>query len=148
MWCEAALPLQHPQLWVLQVLCCEVDAVFRTVLEDAELCGSLFTLLDQPRPLDCMLAGYFARVLVCLLMRRSHDLLRYLKVRCRCQGSALLRLRDNLQCVLQRDHEHPSSAQSRLGCCHQHRRRHCLHPYVGETTAAIEHPHQRHFSLR
>ncbi len=132
---EGALPCLPPFLisqllpLQMQVLCCEVDAVFRTVLEDAELCGSLFTLLDQPRPLDCMLAGYFARVLVCLLMRRSHDLLRYLKVRRRCQGSALLRLKDILQCVLLRDHEHPSSAQSRLGCSHQHRRRHCLHPY-------------------
>ena len=65
---------------MVQVLCCEVDAIFSTLLEDADLCGSLFTLLDQPRPLDCMLAGYFARVLVCLLMRRSRDLLRYLKV--------------------------------------------------------------------
>lgn len=65
----------------MQVLCCEVDAVFSTLLEDGALCGALFALLDQPRPLDCMLAGYFARVLVCLLMRRSRDLLRYLKVR-------------------------------------------------------------------
>jgi hypothetical protein len=64
----------------MQVLCCEVDAVFSTLLEDGALCGALFALLDQPRPLDCMLAGYFARVLVCLLMRRSRDLLRYLKV--------------------------------------------------------------------
>lgn len=63
-----------------QVLCCEVEAVFSTLLEDGALCGALFALLDQPRPLDCMLAGYFARVLVCLLMRRSRDLLRYLKV--------------------------------------------------------------------
>ncbi len=71
-----------------QVLCCEVDAIFSTLLEDGELCGSLFALLDQPRPLDCMLAGYFARVLVCLLMRRSRDLLAFLKVRllCTCCG--------------------------------------------------------------
>lgn len=64
----------------LQVLCCEVEAIFTTLLEDGALTGALFALLEQPRPLDCMLAGYFARVLVCLLMRRSHQLLGYLKV--------------------------------------------------------------------
>ena len=62
------------------MLCCEVDGIFSTVLEDGELCGALFGLLAQLRPLDSMLAGYFARVLVCLLMRRSRDLLGYLKV--------------------------------------------------------------------
>ena len=58
-----------------------MEAIFSTLLEDGALTGALFALLEQPRPLDCMLAGYFARVLVCLLMRRSHQLLGYLKVR-------------------------------------------------------------------
>ena len=85
----AQLPLTHAVLaW--QVLCCEVDTIFGTLLEDPALCGRLFSLLAQPRPLDCMLAGYFARVLVCILMRRSRDLLRYLKVSSSCcQDSAV-----------------------------------------------------------
>ena len=92
------LPNHVLATWRVQVLCCEVDAVFSTLLEDGALCGALFALLDQPRPLDCMLAGYFARVLVCLLMRRSRDLLRYLKVgresvqRC-TQATVLARMR-------------------------------------------------------
>lgn len=65
----------------MQVLCCEVEAIFSTMLDDPTMTGALFALLEQPRPLDCMLAGYFARVLVCLLMRRSHQLLAYLQVR-------------------------------------------------------------------
>lgn len=58
-----------------------MEVIFSTLLDDEALTGALFALLEQPRPLDCMLAGYFARVLVCLLMRRSHQLLGYLQVR-------------------------------------------------------------------
>jgi serine/threonine-protein phosphatase 6 regulatory subunit 3 len=65
---------------MLQVLCCEIDAVFSVLLGDPRLLASLFSLLQQPQPLECLLAGYFARVLVCLLMRRAHDLLAYLMV--------------------------------------------------------------------
>lgn len=42
--------------------------------------GALFGLLEQPRPLDCMLTGYFSRVITGLLQRRARDVLRYLKV--------------------------------------------------------------------
>lgn len=65
----------------MQVLCCEVDAIFGTMLGDPAIMGALFALLEQPRPLDCMLTGYLSRVITSLLQRRARDVLRYLKVR-------------------------------------------------------------------
>ena len=50
------------------------------MLGDASIMGALFGLLEQPRPLDCMLTGYFSRVITGLLQRRARDVLRYLKV--------------------------------------------------------------------
>ena len=62
------------------MLCCEVEAIYGTLVGDAEILGALFGLLGQPKPLDCMLAGYFSRVLTGLLLRRAREVLRYLKV--------------------------------------------------------------------
>ena len=73
--------IPHHRRGRLQVLCCEVDAIFSTMLGDPAIMGALFGLLDQPRPLDCMLSGYFSRVVTGLLQRRARDVLRYLQVR-------------------------------------------------------------------
>ena len=64
-----------------QVLCCEVEAVFATLVGSEELMGKLFSLLKRPKPLDCMLAGYFTRVITALLMRRHKELLAHIQVR-------------------------------------------------------------------
>lgn len=37
-------------------------------------------LLQAPRPLNCMLAGYFSRVMGSLLLRRTQDIMQYLQV--------------------------------------------------------------------
>jgi hypothetical protein len=41
----------------------------------------LFSIAESPRPADCLLAGYFARVVGSLLMRRGKELLTWLEVR-------------------------------------------------------------------
>ncbi len=63
-----------------QVLCCEVDAIFSTLLGDPNIMAALFSLLELQRPLDCMLTGYFSRVITGLLQRRGRDVQQYLQV--------------------------------------------------------------------
>jgi serine/threonine-protein phosphatase 6 regulatory subunit 3 len=64
-----------------EVLCCEVEGVFNTLLESEELMDALFALLARPRPLPPMLAGYFARVVGALALRRCADVQAYLRRR-------------------------------------------------------------------
>mmetsp|Transcript_14021 Transcript_14021/g.30339 ORF Transcript_14021/g.30339 Transcript_14021/m.30339 type:complete len:719 (-) Transcript_14021:1130-3286(-) len=62
-----------------EVFCCEVEAVFNTLLEDADLMKLLMSLLDSPAPLNCKTAGYFGRVVGNLLVRKSSEMLQYLQ---------------------------------------------------------------------
>ena len=62
-----------------EVLCCEVDAIFSALLDDAALLARLFSFLDAAGPLDCVRAGFFARAVTCLLVRRHADVMRYLQ---------------------------------------------------------------------
>ena len=62
-----------------EVLCCEVDAIFSALLDDPALLARLFGFLDAAGPLDCVRAGFFARSITCLLMRRHADVMRYLQ---------------------------------------------------------------------
>ena len=62
-----------------EVLCCEVDAIFSALLDDPALLARLFGFLDAPGPLDCVRAGFFARSVTCLLMRRHADVMRSLQ---------------------------------------------------------------------
>ena len=57
-----------------------MDPIFGTMLGDPGIMASLFGLLGRLKPLDCMLAGYFSRVLTGLLLRRAREVLRYLQV--------------------------------------------------------------------
>ncbi|GLC53905.1 hypothetical protein PLESTB_000802200 [Pleodorina starrii] len=60
-----------------EVFCCEVEAVFNTLLEDADLMRLLFSLLDSDPPLSCKTAGYFGRVVSHLLLRKTNEMLQY-----------------------------------------------------------------------
>lgn len=62
-----------------EVFCCEVEAVFNTLLEDAELMNLLFSLLDAPAPLNCKTAGYFGRVVGNLLLRKTSETMQYIQ---------------------------------------------------------------------
>ncbi len=62
-----------------EVFCCEVEAVFNTLLEDAELMQLLFSLLDAPAPLASKTAGYFGRVVGHLLLRKTNEVVQYLQ---------------------------------------------------------------------
>jgi serine/threonine-protein phosphatase 6 regulatory subunit 3 len=62
-----------------EIFACEVDGVFATLLDDMSLMGRLFGFLDTDQPLNAALAGYFGRVIGSLLMRRTGDLMSYIK---------------------------------------------------------------------
>ena len=64
-----------------EVFCCEVEAVFNTLLEDPELLALLFSLLNQEPPLNSKTAGYFGRLIGHLLLRKTTELMQYLQVR-------------------------------------------------------------------
>jgi len=64
-----------------EIFCCEVEGVYNTLLESDELLDRLFSLLRMERPLNSMLAGYFARVVGSLLLRRTPDVMLYLQRR-------------------------------------------------------------------
>jgi serine/threonine-protein phosphatase 6 regulatory subunit 3 len=64
-----------------EIFCCEVEGVFNTLLENDDLLDQLFSILHGLRPLNSMHAGYFARVVGSLLLRRSADVMQYLQRR-------------------------------------------------------------------
>ena len=57
-----------------------MEAVFNTLLEDAELMRLLFSLLDSDPPLSCKTAGYFGRVVSHLLLRKTNEMMQYFQV--------------------------------------------------------------------
>lgn len=60
-----------------EVFCCEVEALYNTLLEDADLMRLLFSLLDAEPPLACKTAGYFGRVVGQLLLRKTNEMMQY-----------------------------------------------------------------------
>eukprot|EP00898_Chlorokybus_atmophyticus_P006957 jgi/Chlat1/7262/Chrsp58S06905 len=62
-----------------EVFTCEIDVIFTTLLEDEELMNLLFGFLRRPAPLSALLAGYVGKVITCLLAKRPHDVMTYLR---------------------------------------------------------------------
>uniref|UniRef100_A0A7S3R3Q9 Uncharacterized protein n=1 Tax=Dunaliella tertiolecta TaxID=3047 RepID=A0A7S3R3Q9_DUNTE len=62
-----------------EVFCCEVEAVFNTLLWDEGLMALLFSFLDSPAPLSSRTAGYFGRVVSNLLLRKTNEAMQYLQ---------------------------------------------------------------------
>lgn len=62
-----------------EVLCCEVDAITATLLDTPGLLATLFSVLDAPPPLECVRAGYFARLAARLLARRTEGVMAFLR---------------------------------------------------------------------
>ena len=64
-----------------ELFCCDIDAVLGALLEDDELLALLFSYVQQPAPLNPLLAGYFGKVAGMLLLRRAPELTRFLEAR-------------------------------------------------------------------
>ncbi|KAL7131155.1 hypothetical protein ABFS83_13G179300 [Erythranthe nasuta] len=61
-----------------EIFTCEVDIILKALVEDEELMDLLFSFLDSERPHSTLLAGYFSKVVVCLLLRKTNPLMHYI----------------------------------------------------------------------
>lgn len=73
-----------------EIFTCEIDVIFKTLVEDEELMNYLFSFLEPDRPHGTLLAGYFSKVVICLLIRKTIPVMRYLQVRQRAVNALFL----------------------------------------------------------
>ncbi|GAB4859225.1 hypothetical protein Ancab_010685 [Ancistrocladus abbreviatus] len=62
-----------------EVFTCEIDVILRTLVEEEELMNLLFSFLEPTRPHSTLLAGYFSKVVVCLMLRKTAPLINYVQ---------------------------------------------------------------------
>ncbi|XP_048490870.1 uncharacterized protein LOC104901230 isoform X2 [Beta vulgaris subsp. vulgaris] len=62
-----------------EIFTCEVDIILKTLVEDEELMNLLFSFLDSEHSHSALLAGYFSKVVICLLMRKTISLMNYIQ---------------------------------------------------------------------
>eukprot|EP01018_Ginkgo_biloba_P018105 Gb_14287 [translate_table: standard] len=60
-----------------EIFTCEIDVILKTLVEDEELMNFLFSFLEPDRPHRTLLAGYFSKVVICLLLRKTVPTMRY-----------------------------------------------------------------------
>ena len=74
---DARREFKYPYL-ACEIFCCELDAVFATLCEDeCELFGRIVRFIDTDDPLPQMLAGYFGKVVGCVVARRAPETTRF-----------------------------------------------------------------------
>ncbi|KAG2323967.1 hypothetical protein Bca52824_006695 [Brassica carinata] len=62
-----------------EIFTCEIDVILKTLVEDQELMDLLFSFLEPNRPHSALLAGYFSKVVICLMVRKTAALMSYVK---------------------------------------------------------------------
>ncbi|XP_039052358.1 serine/threonine-protein phosphatase 6 regulatory subunit 2-like isoform X2 [Hibiscus syriacus] len=62
-----------------ELFTCEVDIILKTLVENEELINFLFSFLDSTHSHSTPLAGYFSKVVICLLLRKTLPFLQYVK---------------------------------------------------------------------
>ncbi|XP_021298094.1 serine/threonine-protein phosphatase 6 regulatory subunit 2 [Herrania umbratica] len=62
-----------------EIFTCEVDIILKTLVEDEELMNLLFSFLDSNHSHSTLLAGYFSKVVICLLLRKTLPFMQYIK---------------------------------------------------------------------
>ncbi|KAJ4702988.1 Serine/threonine-protein phosphatase 6 regulatory subunit 3 [Melia azedarach] len=62
-----------------EIFTCEVDIILKTLVEDEELMHLLFSFLEPKHSHSTLLAGYFSKVAICLLLRKTVPLMNYIK---------------------------------------------------------------------
>ncbi|KAI3983340.1 hypothetical protein MKX01_013407 [Papaver californicum] len=62
-----------------EVFTCEIDVILKTLVEDEELMDLLFSFLEPNHPHSSLLAGYFSKVVVCLMLRKTVSLMNYVQ---------------------------------------------------------------------
>ncbi|TYI57085.1 hypothetical protein E1A91_D11G255100v1 [Gossypium mustelinum] len=97
-----------------EIFTCEIDVILRTLAEEGELMNLLFSL-EPNRPHSALLAGYFSKVVVCLMLRKTVPLMNYVQVHqdVFCQLVDLIGITSTIMEVLVRlvaadDHVYPN----------------------------------------
>ncbi|CAH2060291.1 unnamed protein product [Thlaspi arvense] len=62
-----------------EIFTCEIDVILKTLVEDEKLMDLLFAFLEPNRPHSALLAGYFGKVVICLMIRKTAVLMNYIK---------------------------------------------------------------------
>ncbi|KAA8544056.1 hypothetical protein F0562_021767 [Nyssa sinensis] len=62
-----------------EIFTCEIDVIFKTLVEEEELLNLLFSFLEPNRPHSAFLAGYFSKVVICLMLRKTVPLMNYVQ---------------------------------------------------------------------
>ncbi|XP_040991874.1 serine/threonine-protein phosphatase 6 regulatory subunit 2-like isoform X2 [Juglans microcarpa x Juglans regia] len=62
-----------------EIFTCEIDVILKTLVEEEELMNLLFSFLEPNRPHGTLLAGYFSKVVVCLMIRKTVPLMNYVQ---------------------------------------------------------------------
>ncbi|XP_039139021.1 serine/threonine-protein phosphatase 6 regulatory subunit 3-like [Dioscorea cayenensis subsp. rotundata] len=64
-----------------EIFTCEIDVILKSLVEDEELMDMLFSFLEPNRPHSSLLAGYFSKVVICLMLRKTMSLMNYVQNR-------------------------------------------------------------------
>ncbi|KAK7261347.1 hypothetical protein RIF29_27656 [Crotalaria pallida] len=62
-----------------EVFTCEIDVILKTLVDEEELMNLLFSFLESNRSHSTSLAGYFSKVVVCLMIRKTVQLMNYVQ---------------------------------------------------------------------
>ncbi|KAK9072612.1 hypothetical protein SSX86_009047 [Deinandra increscens subsp. villosa] len=62
-----------------EIFTCEIDVIFKTLVEEEELMDLLFSFLEPTHPHSALLAGYFSKVVICLMVRKTVLLMNYVQ---------------------------------------------------------------------
>ncbi|KAL5577378.1 hypothetical protein UlMin_019077 [Ulmus minor] len=62
-----------------EIFTCEVDIILKTLVEDEELMNLLFSFLDPKPSHSTLLAGYFSKVVISLLLRKTAPFMNYIQ---------------------------------------------------------------------
>ncbi|XP_058195861.1 uncharacterized protein LOC131312119 isoform X1 [Rhododendron vialii] len=62
-----------------EIFTCEVDIILKSLVEDEELMNYLFSFLEPEHSHSTLLAGYFSKVVVCLLLRKTVPFMKYIQ---------------------------------------------------------------------
>ncbi|XP_020400764.1 uncharacterized protein [Zea mays] len=73
------VPLCRFPFIACEIFTCDVDVIMKTLVEDEDLMNLLFSFLKPDHPHGTLLAGYFAKVVICLAMRKTLQLVHYVQ---------------------------------------------------------------------
>ncbi|KAF3559782.1 hypothetical protein F2Q69_00016840 [Brassica cretica] len=62
-----------------EIFTCEIEVILKTLVEEDKLMDLLFSFLEPSRPHSALLAGYFGKVVICLMIRKTAALMNYIK---------------------------------------------------------------------